>query len=107
MAHALTSLVMKIGLREIGKITFDQLPSLTPALITNPYIATGLILIMISMVLYYLILSRTKLSYAFLATRSLAYILVIFFSLVFLKEIIAIKTLAGIIIILIGIYLIS
>jgi len=110
LTHALTSLAIKIGLGEIGKINIEQikhLPSLALILITNPFIVAGLILSVIAFFLYYLILSQAKLSISFLASRSLAYILVVFFSWFFLKEIITIKALSGIIIILVGIYLIS
>lgn len=110
MSHSLTSLFVKIGLRNFGEINMEQLKhpiSLLLSLISNPFIAVGWILILVSLFLYYLIISRIKLSYAFLAPRSLAYILVILFSWIFLKEIITIKAFWGVIIILLGIYLIS
>lgn len=110
LAHALISLFIKIGLGSIGKINIEQikhLPTLMRTLVSNPFILLGFILVAISLFLYYLIVSRTKLSFAFLATRSLAYIFVIIFSWVFLGEIITLKTFLGIITILIGIYLIS
>jgi|GEM_PF-2654867 len=110
LTHALISLLIKIGLGKIGKIEIEQIkhfPTLAQALVTNPFILSGFVLIAVSLFLYYLIVSRTKLSYAFLATRSLAYILVILFSWIILKEVITVKALLGIIIILTGIYLIS
>ena len=94
LTHSLTSLYVKIGLNNFGEITMEQLKrplSLLLALASNPFILAGWILVLVSPILYYLIISRVKLSYAFLAPRSLAYILVILFSWVFLKEIITIK----------------
>ena len=110
LTHALTSLVMKMGMERFGKITIDHVRhpfSLVLNLMSEPFILLGLVLIFISLFLYYLIVSRTRLSFAFLATRSLAYILVILFSWVFLKEVLTLKAFLGIAIILVGIYLIS
>lgn len=110
LTHSLTSLFVKIGLRTFGEINIDHFRHplfLLLSLASNPFIAMGWVLILASLLLYYLIIARTKLSFAFLAPRSLAYILVILFSWAFLKEIITIRAIFGIITILIGIYLIS
>lgn len=110
LSHSLTSLLVKIGLKSFGEINMEQLKqplSLLFSLASDPFILAGWILIIVNLFLYYLIISRAKLTYAFLAPRSLAYILVILFSCFILKEVITIKTLLGIAVILIGIYLIS
>lgn len=97
-------LSLKYGMNIVGYIKFDKyiFYSLLKTLI-NVYIIIGLLMYMISALIWLIVLSRVKLSLAY-PIVSLGYIFTILLSLFILNENIPLTRWFGLIIILVGIY---
>ena len=99
----------KIGMAQLGPITsFQQLFSIETLfdIATNPYIVSGVGLSVITLLLYLGAISSHNISYLY-PFGSLSYIVLATIAIVFLKEDISLTKWAGIIVIVIGAYLIN
>ena len=108
LLNALAQLALKQGATAISGITFSMKNILPIALqvIFNPWIFGGLTLYAISVVLWILALSRVEVSYAY-PMLSIGYILVAFAGWAFFNESLSLTKLAGIVVIMLGVILIS
>ena len=99
----------KHGMKQVGQITnLEQLFSLHTLwrVISNPYIVSGAILAVVILILWLGALSTLDASYIY-PFGSVAYILLAFLAVVFLKEDITASHWAGIVVIVLGCYLIN
>ena len=99
---------LKAGLRCIGDIDFSilKLVSTSLQLIKTPYILIGLMCYSLSLVFWIACLSRVDLSYAYPLT-SLGYVFTAFMGFALFQEDLGFARLLGIIIIMVGVYVIS
>ena len=100
--------LLKFGMSRNGEIVFSarNLLRLLPEIFTNPYLLGGLISLGIGFLLWLVVLSRLKLSVAIPFT-SINYILILLFSWLFLKETISAIQLAGVAVIIAGLFLVT
>ena len=108
LLNALAQLALKQGAMAISDIAFSMKNILSIAIqvIFNPWIFGGLTLYAISVVLWILTLSRVEVSYAY-PMISIGYILVTFAGWAFFNESLSLTKLAGIVVIMLGVILIS
>ncbi len=99
----------KHGMKQVGQITsLEQLFSLHTLwrVISNPYVVSGVILAAVILILWLGALSTLDASYIY-PFGSVAYIILAFLAVVFLKEDITASHWAGIAVIVLGCYLIN
>lgn len=99
-------LLIKKGMNYIGQTSINEL--LTKKLFTilfNRYVFTGLILYSVASLLWFVVLSKADLSFAY-PLLSLGYILLAILSWYFLGETLTIYRISGIILVTIGVFLI-
>ena len=100
-------LLLKHGMTKVGRVSsLASAPSMLFSALTNPIILAGLAVFGISTLSWLVALSRVKLNVAY-PMVSLGYIAVIFFSWLILKESVRPITLAGCLVIVLGVFLIS
>lgn len=99
-------LFMKKGMMIFGQFRVSQLLVKIIPIFLNPYVFTGLVFFGISSVFWLVVLSRLQLSLVY-PMVSVAYLLVAIFSLIFFKENISLIRAAGILVIMMGVFLIS
>lgn len=101
-------LSIKLGVRQVGKIASDwsSMVSLVYRGFTTPFVLLGLGLYGISSLIWVVILSRVKLSFA-LPMMSTTYIFVVFLSWLVLKEEVPLIRLIGVFVICAGVFLVS
>lgn len=109
LAGAIGQIILKTGMSEVGKL--KDLKSLVSAenigkMATNKFVVIGIILYAFSAVLWLGALSALDVSYAY-PFLSISYILVAILAFIFLKENVSLIRWTGIIVIIIGVYLIS
>jgi len=103
---AFGQILIKIGMNNIGEVELkDVFGKKLFSILINPYILSGSILFFLSMLLWLFVLSKADLnfSYPFL---SMGFILVMILSFLLLKESIPITRIVGIIIVLVGLFII-
>jgi len=104
------NILEKIGVNKLGPIgSFSELfnPATIIKIVTNPYIIGGLALSGFVFVLWIGVLSNMDISYAFPFGVSIQLIILAFMALIFLEEQITVTNWAGIVVIMIGCYLIN
>jgi drug/metabolite transporter (DMT)-like permease len=106
--NASAQLLLKTGMGKIGYFTFS-VKNIWPiglAVATNPYILMGLCCYVISVVVWLLGLSRIDVSIAY-PLLSLAYVAVAIIAYFFLHEQVTFMRMAGIFVILIGVFIVA
>lgn len=100
--------LMKYGASKSGPIEFSarNLLGLVPQVFTNVHLFLGLIFLGVGFFLWLVVLSRLKLSVAIPFT-SLNYVLILFFSWLFLKEAITLPQFLGVGLIIVGLVLVA
>lgn len=101
-------ILMKLGMTKNGVVEFrfGNLISLFPKVFTNLYLLGGLVSLGLGFFLWLVVLSKLKLSIAIPFT-SINYILILFFSWLFLKESISLLQLVGVATIIFGLFLVT
>ena len=106
--NALGQISLKYGVDKVGSLEFSfaNIWHLSLQLATNPWIIGGLFLYMLSMCVWFFILSRVDVSIAY-PMISLAYIINAIGAYYMLGEQITILRLSGIVVILVGVFLVA
>lgn len=101
-------LLLKQGMIKVGRITSDlnKLPGMMLKALSNEYVISGIGIYAISAMIWLVILSRVKLSFAY-PMVSFGYVLTVFFSWLLFKEQVPLVRLIGVFVICIGVYLVS
>lgn len=101
-------LMLKAGVNRLGQLDFawQRVISFCFEVAMNPYIFTGLFFYVISVVLWLLVLSKTEVSLAY-PMISLGYVLNAVTAYYLFGESLSVSRMAGILIILCGVYLIA
>lgn len=99
---------LKNGMRMIGYFEFSMgnIYPITIQLIQNPYIVISTLIYVLSLFIWLMVLSRVDLSFAYPLT-SLGYIFTAIIGYAFLNEGLSITRFVGILIIIIGVYLVA
>ena len=107
LVSAVAQLLLKHGMTKVGRVSsLASAPGMLLAALSNPTVLTGLAIFGISALSWLVVLSRVKLSVAY-PMIGLGYVTVIFFSWLILKEPVRPITIAGCLIIIFGVLLIS
>ena len=106
--NAVAQLLVKKGMTIIGKIdmSISSISSLIPQLIINGYIIGGLGSYLVSLFVWFIVLSRVQVSYAY-PFISIGYIITAVAAYLFLGETLSLHKIVGIMIISIGIIFLS
>lgn len=88
-----------------GGMTFPQLPELAREILGSPLVIGGLACYAVSMLIWLKILSLADVSYAYPATVSLTYALVLIGSALFLGEKVSVMRSVGIVVIVGGVFI--
>ena len=99
---------LKRGMTEVGFVTSDlaRLPAMALRTLTSPFIMLGFAAYVVSTVLWLIILSRVDLSLAYPSLNSLAYVLVVVSSWLFLGENVSPTRWLGLLIVCAGMFLV-
>ena len=108
MFNTLAQVFLKAGLREIGYIEFNilKLADVCFQIIKSPHILFGFVCYFLSLISWIVCLSRVEVSFAYPLT-SLGYVFTAFMGFILFQEDLNITRLLGIIVIIIGVYIIS
>lgn len=107
LVASVAQLLLKHGMTKVGRVSsITSAPSMLLKALTNPIVLAGLAVFGLSALSWLVALSRVKLSVAY-PMVSLGYVAVIFFSWLILRESIRPITLAGCLVIIFGVFLIS
>jgi len=101
-------LLLKIGMLRIGKFSFN-VSTLVPQyikILLNPFVIAGLVGFFISMLIWLYVLSRMELSFAY-PFVALNYVLILFGSYFLFRETITPLKIVGVVVIIIGVYLVA
>ncbi len=99
--------LMKAGINKIGKISiFNDFFNTLLRTVTSGYVIGGFSAYAVSAVLWIIILSRAELSWAF-PMVSLSYVITVLAAPVLLNESFSVQRLAGTLVIIIGVFLVS
>ena len=99
-------LLMKQGMTQFGRFPIAQLVQNIIPMFLNPWVFAGLVAFGISSVFWLAVLSRLPLSLAY-PMVSLAYVVVVFASVIFFKESVSLTRWIGVLVICGGVFLIS
>lgn len=101
-------LLLKTGMNRVGHFDFSlsKLIDIGFQVAINPYILTGLCSYVISVVVWLMVLSRVDVSFAY-PLISLGYILNAITAYYFLGENLSLERMVGILVILLGVYLVA
>jgi len=108
LLNATAQLCLKQGMRQVGQFAFS-LSNLAPIgfkVALNPFVFTGLVCYVVSVVVWLLALSRVEVSYAY-PLLSVGYIVTAFAGQHFFGEALGPMRWAGILVICLGVYLIT
>lgn len=108
LINTAAQLLLKAGITRIGYFAFswENVWPIFSKLIINPYILTGLACYVSSVGVWLLVLSRTEVSYAYPIT-SLGYLFTALASYLLLSEAVTITRVLGILIIMLGVFLVT
>ena len=108
MLNAAAQLLLKQGMRTIGHFAFQASAMFTTglAVATNPYILTGLLCYVVSVVVWLLVLSRVEVSFAY-PLLSVGYIVTALAGYYLFQENMNLSRWAGIVVICAGVWLIT
>lgn len=100
--------MLKAGVNSLGKISFVGPNFLVTfkSLLINPLVALGFVTYALSALFWLLILTRVELSFAY-PMMGLSFVLLTFVSVFFLGEQVSLIRWAGVLVIVLGVYLIS
>ncbi len=101
-------LLLKMGMLRVGKFSFNisTLVHQYARILLNPFVIAGLFAFFISMLIWLYVLSRMELSFAY-PFVALNYVLILFGSYFLLKETITLYKMIGVVVIIIGVYLVA
>jgi multidrug transporter EmrE-like cation transporter len=105
--NATANLLMKVGMRRAGEFELATLKGLAAGILLNPLLIGGMAAYVTSLGFFMFAIKNVKLSIAYPVAVSCAIILVTFLSGILLKEDISITQVAGSVIILIGIFVLT
>jgi multidrug transporter EmrE-like cation transporter len=108
MTNALSQILLKQGMNTIGKFEFDgdNLMRMLPVVAFNPYVVGGLLVLVFSMGLHLMALSRVELSFAY-PFLSVSYILVLLAGYFWFGDAINSSRLIGVALICVGTFFIA
>ncbi len=107
LVASVAQLLLKHGMTKVGRVdSLSSAPSMLFSALTNPTVLLGLAVFAFSALTWLVALSRVKLNIAY-PMVSLGYVAVMFFSWLILKEPVRPVTLAGCLVIILGVILIS
>lgn len=100
-------ILLKQGMNRIGDFSLDpdMLVSSLFRAFTNPFVLGGFVFIFSGSIFWLAVLSRLQLSYAY-PMLSLSYVIVVFASWIFLGEDLSLTRLAGVLIIVSGVFVV-
>lgn len=106
--NAMSQILLKQGMNTIGKFDFEggNLLRMVPVVALNPYVVGGLAVLVFSMGLHLMALSRVELSFAY-PFLSVSYILVLMAGYVWFGEAINVSRIAGVALICVGTFFIA
>jgi len=106
--NAISQLLLKHGMNGIGKFDFSSgsLLRMLPVVALNPYVISGLAVLVFSMGLHLMALSRVDISYAY-PFLSVSYVLVLFASYYFFGETVNVSRVAGVSLICLGTFFVA
>jgi len=105
--NTIAEILMKLGMTKIGEeIPIKGLFEYAPVILSNPYNLVGLGLYGVSAFLWFIVLSREDLSFAY-PIMSLTYALVVISAFAFFGEKIPIIRIIGILLIMLGVALVA
>jgi len=101
-------LLLKMGMLRVGKFSFNisTLVHQYTRILLNPFVIAGLFAFFISMLIWLYVLSRMELSFAY-PFVALNYVLILLGSYFLLKETITLPKMIGVVVIIIGVYLVA
>ena len=101
-------LLLKMGMVRVGKFSFNisTLVHQYIKILLNPFVIAGLVGFFISMLIWLYVLSRMELSFAY-PFVALNYVLILFASYFLFKETITLHKIIGVVVIIIGVYLVA
>ncbi|MDE1173466.1 MAG: EamA family transporter [Parvibaculaceae bacterium] len=108
LLNAMAQLALKQGMRQIGHFEFNpaMLMAMSWRIGTNPYVMLGLACYVLSVCVWLLVLSRVEVSFAY-PMVSIGYIVTAVAAYAFFGEAVTPTRIAGIAIIIFGVYLVS
>ncbi len=105
----IAQLLLKVGMNQVGPVELSDIVAVTKLVIKvflTPPLLAGVLLYILSSFFWLIGLSRVELSYAY-PFVGLAYVLVVLFSWLFLKEAVTLIRWAGVILIVAGVFIVS
>ncbi len=101
-------LLLKMGMLRVGKFSFNMstLVHQYVKILLNPFVIAGLVSFFVGMLIWLYVLSRLELSLAY-PFVALNYILILFGSYFLFRETITVYKMIGVVVIIIGVYLIA
>ena len=105
--NACGHLFLKAGMNRIGAISVDQLWVSFPKIFSTPYVILGLLSYVSSVAIYMVVLSRVNISYAYPLMMGLGYVLIVLFSWQIFAEPFSTLKWMGIVLILMGVFLLG
>ena len=103
---ALGQILLKHGMSSIGKFPAREMLSKIPAIVGNPYIMAGVLIYALGLIFWLWLLAFYDISFIY-PLVAIGYIVTAIFAIVFLKETVTILRWSGIILIVIGSFLIT
>lgn len=102
-----SQLMMKVGVSRLGGLEqFDGILPLLVAFATSPFIMIGLFLTGVSILMWLTIISKLDLSFAY-PFNSLSYVIILLFGALALDENVNVIRIAGVVMIMAGVFIIS
>jgi len=100
-------LCLKAGMNKIGAISASQLVGNFTMIFTTPFIVLGLLSYVSSVAMYMVVLSKVNISYAYPLMMGLGYVLIVLFSWQIFAEPFSFFKWIGIMLILVGVFLLG
>jgi len=106
--NALSQMLLKQGMNNIGSFDFSgqSLTRMLPVVVFNPYVIGGLLVLVFSMGLHLMALSRVELSFAY-PFLSISYVLVLIAGYFLFGEAISASRIAGVALICVGTFFVA
>jgi len=106
--NALSQLLLKRGMIGVGRFDFggNTLLKMLPAVLLNPSVVSGLLLLVFSMGLHLMALSRVDLSYAY-PFLSISYVLVLMAGYFWFGEVVSASRIIGVALICCGMFFVA
>lgn len=106
--NALSQMLLKQGMLGIGRFDFAgaSLLKMAPTIMFNPFVILGLFVLVLSMALHLMVLSRVELSFAY-PFLSISYVLVLFVGAFWFHETVNFSRIAGVALICLGTFFVA